>query len=341
MAKKKICLALQGGGAHGAFTWGVLDRLLEEESLEIQAVSGTSAGAMNGAVMVDALKRGGRQHARERLERFWRSISEAGDNIFKPGRMLLPAFGPNSDWSPMAIWSDVLSVVWSPYDNPFYVNVLAAVIGEELPDFSVLNDDRTPYLFVCATNVKTNQRKIFRPGELGVSALTASACLPTIFRSVEVNGEFYWDGGYLGNPALYPLRSPMLTPDLLIVWVNPLDRHDVPTNARDILDRLNEVTFNATLVQEIEAIDAVNELKPPGDALSSPYKRIRLHEIKDEPALARLSHASKSNSDWSFLLELREFGRHAAKRWLKTDFYHVGRKQTADIPRALRCLETR
>ena len=341
MAKKKICVALQGGGAHGAFTWGVLDRLLEEESLEIQAVSGTSAGAMNGAVMVDALKRGGRQFARERLERFWRSISEAGDNIFKPGRMLLPAFGPNSDWSPMAIWSDVLSVVWSPYDNPFYVNVLAAVIGEELPDFSVLNDDRTPYLFVCATNVKTNQRKIFRPGELGVSALTASACLPTIFRSVEVNGEFYWDGGYLDNPALYPLRSPTLTPDLLIVWVNPLNRHDVPTNARDILDRLNEVTFNATLVQEIEAIDAVNGLKPPGDALSSPYKRIRLHEIKDEPALARLGHASKSNTDWSFLLELREFGRHAAKRWLKTDFEHVGRKQTADIPRALRCLETR
>src|SRR5437588_11028371 len=168
-AAKTLNLALQGGGAHGAVTAGVLDRLLEEESLEIQAVSGTSAGAMNGALMVDALKRGGRQHAGERLERFWRSISEAGDNIFKPGRTLLPAFGPNSDWSPMALWSDVLSVVWSPYDNPFYVNVLAAVIGEELPDFSVLNDDRTPYLFVCAPNVTTNQRKIFRPGELGLS----------------------------------------------------------------------------------------------------------------------------------------------------------------------------
>jgi len=152
----------------------------------------------------------------------------------------------------------VLSLVWSPYDNPFYVNVLADVIGEELPDFNVLNDDRTPYLFVCATNVRTNQRNIFGPGELGVSALTASAGLPTIFRSVEVDGEFYWDGGYLGNPALAPLRSPALTPDLLIVWVNPLNRHQMPTNARDILDRLNEVTFNATLVQEIEAIDAVS-----------------------------------------------------------------------------------
>jgi NTE family protein len=341
MAKKKICVALQGGGAHGAFTWGVLDRLLEEESLEIQAVSGTSAGAMNGAVMVDALKRGGRQHARERLERFWRRISDAGDNIFKPGRTLFPAYGHSSDWSPIAVWTDVLSLVWSPYDNPFYVNVLADVIGEELPDFDVLNDDRTPYLFVCATNVRTNQRKIFGPGELDVGALTASACLPTIFRSVEVDGECYWDGGYLGNPALAPLRSPALTPDLLIVWVNPLNRHQVPTNARDILDRLNEVTFNATLVQEIEAIDAVNELKPAGDALDSPYKRIRLHEIKDEPALARLGLASKSNTDWSFLLELRECGRHAAKRWLKADLDHVGRKQTADIHRVLRCLESR
>jgi NTE family protein len=341
MAKKKICVALQGGGAHGAFTWGVLDRLLEEDSLEIQAVSGTSAGAMNGAVMVDALKRGGPQHARERLERFWRSISDAGDNIFKPGRTLFPAFGPNSDWSPMAIWTDALSLVWSPYDNPFYANVLADVIGRELPDFNALNDNSTPHLFVCATNVRTNQRKIFRPGELSVGALTASACLPTIFRSVAVNGNFYWDGGYLGNPALYPLRSPALTPDLLIVWVNPLDRPDVPTNARDILDRMNEVTFNATLVQEIEAIDAVNEMKPRGNALRSPYKRIRLHEIKDEPALARLGHASKSNTDWDFLLALRDFGRQAAKRWLRTDFDHVGRKTTADMRRMLRCLESR
>jgi NTE family protein len=340
MAKKKICLALQGGGAHGAFTWGVLDRLLEEDSLEIEAVSGTSAGAMNGAVMVDALKRGGRQHARERLERFWRSISEAGDIIFKPGRML-PAFGFNPEWSPIALWTDMLSLVWSPYDNPFYENVLVGVIDKELPDFDALNDDRTPHLFVCATNVKTNQRKIFGPGELGVRALTASACLPTIFRSVEVNGDYYWDGGYLGNPALYPLRSPALSADLLIVWVNPLNQPNVPTNARDILDRLNEVTFNATLVQEIEAIDAVNTLKEGGDAIDSPYKRIRLHEIKDEPELAHLGHSSKSNTDWSFLLELRDVGSRAAERWLSSSFAFVGRKTTADMHSALRCLETR
>jgi NTE family protein len=248
--------------------------------------------------------------------------------------------GPNSDWSPIALWAEMLSLVWSPYDNPFYANVLADVIAEELPDFSALNDDRTPHLFVCATDVKNNRRKIFGPGELGVGALTASACLPTIFRSVEVNGAFYWDGGYLGNPALSPLRSPALTPDLLIVWVNPLHQPDLPTNARAILDRLNEVTFNATLVQEIEAIDAINELKANGDVPGSAYKRIHLHEIKNEPHLARLGHASKSNTDWKFLLELRDLGRRAAHRWLKTSFHDVGRKSTADMHRMLRCLES-
>ena len=339
MAKRKICLALQGGGAHGAFTWGVLDGLLEEESLEIQAVSGTSAGAMNGAVMVDALKSGGRQHARERLERFWRSISGAGDNIFKPGRMLFPVLAPNSDWSPIVLWTEMLSLVWSPYDNPFYANVLADVIGRSFPiSVRSTTTGRPISSYARRTSRPTGARSSARGNS--VSALTASACLPTIFRSVEVNGDFYWDGGYLGNPALSPLRSPALTPDLLIVWVNPLNQPKVPTNARDILDRLNEVTFNATLVQEIEAIDAVNELKANGDAFGSPYKRIRLHEIKDEPHLARLGHASKSNTDWNFLLELRDFGRQAAKRWLKTSFDNVGRKTTADMHRMLRCLES-
>src|SRR5690349_1676343 len=186
MRRKTVCLALQGGGAHGAFTWGVLDRLLEEESLEFEAVSGTSAGAMNGAVLVDALKRGDRGHARVRLQAFWRRISQAGDSIFKPGRTLFPGYAANSDWSPAAIWTDMVSLVWSPYDNPFYSNLLGDVIASELPQFDVINDHRVPYLFICATNVRTNQRKIFAPGEIDVPALTASACVPTIFRSVEV-----------------------------------------------------------------------------------------------------------------------------------------------------------
>jgi NTE family protein len=340
MRKKNICLALQGGGAHGAFTWGVLDRLLEEQSLEIEAVSGTSAGALNGAILVDALKRGGQRYARERLEQFWSDISSGGNGVFKPGRTPFPELGPSLDWSPLALWSEALSLVWSPYDNPFYRNVLADIIGASLPDFDALNDDRMPYLFVCATNVKTNRRKIFGPGELGVGALTATACLPTLFRAVEVDGDYYWDGGYLGNPALYPLRSPALARDVLIVWVNPLNQPNLPTSARAILDRVNEVTFNATLVQEIEAIDAINELKVNGDSENSAYKRIHLHEIKDEPHVARLDFASKSNTDWSFLLELRDFGRGAAERWLHTCLDEVGTRTTADMHAVLRCLKS-
>jgi NTE family protein len=340
MRTKKISLALQGGGAHGAFTWGVLDRLLEEASLEIEAVSGTSAGAMNGAVLVDALKRGGPHVAREQLERFWQRICEAGSGALKPGRSLPSGFGTVSDWSPLAIWTESLSLVWSPYDNPFYRNMLADVIGEALPDFGALNDARPPYLFVCATNVRTNRRRIFGAGEFSVDALAASACLPTLFRSVEIDGDFYWDGGYLGNPALAPLRSPALGPDILIVWVNPLNQPVLPTDARAIQDRLNEVTFNATLVQEIEAIDAVNELRANDDSQELAYKRIRLHEIKDEPRMAELGYASKSNTDWGFLRELRDIGRHAAARWLDTDYAGVGSRTTADMHAMLRCLES-
>jgi NTE family protein len=340
MRKKRICLALQGGGAHGAFTWGVLDRLLQEDSLEIEAVSGTSAGAMNGAILVDALKRGGPANARERLEDFWRSISAGGNQVFKPGRAMFAGYLPTLDWSPLALWTEALSLVWSPYDNPFYRNVLADILADALPDCSALNDARMPYLFVCATNVKTNRRKIFAAGELDVLALTASACLPTLFRSVEIDGRFYWDGGYLGNPALYPLRSPALAPDVLIVWVNPLNQPNVPTNARAILDRLNEVTFNATLVQEIESIDAINELKVNGDSGSSPYKRVHLHEIKDEPHLATLDFASKSRTDWPFLIQLRDFGREAAAHWLERCLEDVGTKTTANMHAMLHCLET-
>jgi NTE family protein len=340
MRKRKLCLALQGGGAHGAFTWGVLDRLLEEESLEIEAVSGTSAGAINGAILVDALKHGGANHARERLQRLWRSISAAGNDVFKPGRALAPGVAAVTGWSPLEFWTEAVSLVWSPYDNPFYRNALADVLAIQLPDCSALNDQRTPFLFACATNVRTTRRKIFGPGEFDINALTASACLPTLFRSIEIDGEFYWDGGYLGNPALYPLRSPALASDILIVWVNPLNQASVPTNARAILDRINEVTFNATLVQEIEAIDAINELKTNADDAHSPYKLVHLHEIKDEPHLAGLHYTSKFDTDWAFLLKLRDYGRAAAQRWLETCLGLLGRRSTADMHAMLRCLES-
>ena len=340
MPRRKLCLALQGGGANGAFTWGVLDRLLEEGSLEFEAVSGTSAGAINGAILIDGLKRGGAKHARQRLHQLWRSISAAGNDVFKPGRTLAPGVAAVTGWSPLEFWTEAVSLVWSPYDNPFYRNALAEVLASQLPDCSALNDERTPFLFACATNVRTTRRKIFGPGELDVRALTASACLPTLFRSIEIDGEFYWDGGYLGNPALYPLRSPSLTSDVLIVWVNPLNQMTVPTNARAILDRVNEVTFNSTLVQEIEAIDAINELKAKADDARSPYKRVHLHEIKDEPHLAALNYTSKLDTGWPFLVQLRDYGRAAAQRWLETCFDLLGTRSTADIRDMLRCLES-
>jgi NTE family protein len=338
--KKTITLALQGGGAHGAFTWGVLDRLLDEPRLAFEAVSGTSAGAMNAAMLVDGLKRGGRAEARARLEAFWRRIAGAGSAAFTPGRRLVPAMGPAYDWSPAAIWSEAVSLVWSPYDNPFYENLLADVVAESLPDFTALNDSRTPYLFVCATNVRTNRQKIFGAGELTVDALAASACLPTLFRAIEIHGQCYWDGGYMGNPALGPLRSPSLVPDLLLVWVNPLRQPVLPRDARAILDRQNEITFNATLVQEIAAIDAINDLKAKDRGNVLPFKQILLHEIKNDPHMATLGYASKSDTDWAFLTELREIGRHAADRWLDAHFDDIGRAATADVREILRCVES-
>ena len=341
MRRKRICVALQGGGAHGAFTWGVLDRLLQEPQLEIEAVSGTSAGAMNGAVLVDGLKRGGANLARERLEALWRSVSAAGSATFRPGRRFVPAFTVPLGWAAFAPWSDALSLVWSPYDNPFYRNLLVDVLRDVLPRMDALNDSAMPYLFVCATNVRTNERKIFRAGELDVAALTASACLPTLFRTVHVGRDAYWDGGYLGNPALLPLRSPALSPDLLLVWVNPLARPDVPTSARAIQDRINEITFNASMVQEIEAIDAINVLKDAAGGGDLPFKRVRLHEIKDDPHMAGLDLASKLDTSWPFLQELRDFGRHAAQRWIHAHLDDVGHTATADVQGVLRCVRGR
>lgn len=338
--RRRICLALQGGGSHGAFTWGVLDRLLEDGSLDIEAVSGTSAGAMNAAMLVDGLKRGGANRARTRLEQFWSALSRSGNDVFKPGRAVASALGAASPWSYADLWAEAVSLVWSPYDNPFYRNVLGDVLAAELPDVDALNDARMPYLFACATNVNTNHRRIFGPGEITRDALLASACLPTLFRAIEIDGQFYWDGGYLGNPALYPLRSPALAADVLIVWVNPLHQPRVPTNARAILDRQNEVTFNATLVQEIEAIDAINTLKTDDDSKHSPFKRIRLHEIRDEPHLAMLDYASKFDTHWDFLRELHGYGRQAADRWLEACLPDVGTQSTANLHAMLQCLDS-
>jgi NTE family protein len=340
--KRKLSLALQGGGSHGAFTWGVLDRLLEETNLEIEAVSGTSAGAFNGAVLAYGLKSGGREQARRALNGFWRSVSEAGSNVFNPNRTTpFSKLGWNTDWSPLAIWLEIIALIWSPYDNPFYSSKLDEVLARSIPDFTPLNRRDKPQLFVCATNVTTNERKIFSAGEISIKALLASACLPLTFQAVQAeDGNVYWDGGYTGNPALSPLLAQELPPDIVIVWVNPLTTETFPVRAREILDRLNELNFNSTLVQEINTIETLNKLIARGALKVPEYKQVYLHSIADEKNLRPLGFNSKSNTAWDFLAYLHSLGRNAANAWLKTDGGKIGRKTSANMARILGGLQS-
>jgi NTE family protein len=325
---KRITLALQGGGSHGAFTWGVLDRLLEEPGLEIEAISGTSAGAMNGALLAYGMMIGGPDAAKRSLHEFWRSVSEAGDSVFNPSLYV-------RDWpvvkSLALIWSDVLSHVWSPYDNPLYTNPLEPLVAAAI-DFERLRYCEKPKLFVCATNVKTNERKIFEPAELSPNALLASACLPSLFQAVEVDGEYYWDGGYMGNPALAPLLE--FCQDTLIVEVNALRRDEVPMRADHVLDRLNEITFNAALVQEINVINTINKMIENGSlVVNTGYKPIRFHTIGAEREMSALGHSSKMNTDWEFLRRLHTLGRESAGAWLEDSegFAKVGVSASCDV----------
>lgn len=326
--RKHITLALQGGGSHGAFTWGVLDRLLEEPALDIEAISGTSAGAMNGALLAHGLMMGGPDAAKKSLHEFWHSVSEAGDSVFNPSRYV-------RDWpavkSLAPIWSDVMSHVLSPYNNPLYTNPLEPLVAAAI-DFERLRRCEKPRLFVCATNVKTNERKIFECAELSPNALLASACLPSLFQAVEVDGEYYWDGGYTGNPVLAPLLD--FCQDMLIVEVNTLRRDEVPMRAGDILDRLNEITFNAALVQEINVINTINKMIENGNlVVNTGYKPIRFHTIGAEREMSTLGLDSKMNIDWEFLRRLHTLGRERAAAWLEDSegFAKVGVRASCDV----------
>lgn len=337
---KTISLALQGGGSHGAFSWGVLDRLLQEPSLEIEAISGTSAGAMNAAVLAHGLVTGDRDATRQALHDFWLSIAKAGDAAFNPYRFARNWFntwGWNIDTSLVATWINMLSLVWSPYDNPFYENPLADLLDAAI-DFDHLRAAVKPRLFICATNVKTNVRKVFHTEELSLNALLASACIPSTFRAVEVDGEFYWDGGYMGNPVLSPLLR--FSQDILIVEVNPRQRGKVPMRAADILVRLNEITFNASLIHEINIINTVTRLIEAGYLTHPYYKPIRFHHIEADRAIGSLGVGSKNNTEWGFLLYLRDLGRRSADAWLNDpgQFGKIGVKSSVEMERFLKPL---
>jgi NTE family protein len=325
-----VDLALQGGGAHGAFTWGVLDRLLEEPKLRIDGISGTSAGAMNAAVLADGYTDGGAEGARKALAAFWSGVARSArfspfqrgplDRMF--GRWTL-------DQSPMFITMDLMSRLFSPYDlNPLGTNPLHDVLAKTV-DFARL--PKSPIkLFVTATNVRTGRGRVFRNGELTPDVLLASACLPTLFQAVEIDGEFYWDGGYSGNPTMTPLVRECASSDTILVPINPLERPGVPRSARDILDRLNEVSFNAVLLKELQMIALLRQIAQPGDTEGAKWAGMRIHMVPNK-AMIDLGYSSKLNAEWEFLTMLRDEGRSAAEAFLTAHAADLGKRSSIDL----------
>ncbi len=330
--KKRINIALQGGGSHGAFTWGVLDRLLEDGRIAFDAVSGTSAGAMNGVALVDGWVRGGPEGAREKLHDFWRAVARNGrfSPIQRtPWDMLLGSW--SVEHSPGYYWYDLMSRAFSPYlVNPLDINPLRDVVEAEI-DFNKVRACQAMKLFVSATNVETGQLRVFNPDEITLDAVMASACLPQLFRAVEIDGVPYWDGGYGGNPAIFPFFYANDTEDVLLVQINPVIRGGTPRSANEIQNRIDEITFNAGLLREFRAIAFVKELIAAGRLPKGEYRDIRLHRIDADEAFRELSASSKVSAEWAFLEYLRDLGRNAASDWLEEHFDAVGERATVDL----------
>lgn len=328
----RIDLALQGGGAHGAFTWGVLDRLLEDEGLEIVGISGTSAGAMNAVVLASGLLAGGREGARRALERFWEGVALAGLwSPLKPSPVDRLLSEGDMDTSPAWLWADALSRLLSPYQfNPLGYHPLRPILEEQV-DFAALRRQDRIKLFLAATDVRRCTLTLFDNSRLSVDAVLASACLPFLFQAIEIDGAAYWDGGYMGNPPLEPLIDATDCDDFVIVQVNPIRIEEVPTTAASILDRLNEVAFNSSLVRELRTIARINELLAGGWLPPERYRDLRLHMIGPEPAMARLGYSSKLNTERDFLHRLRALGRARAEAFLRAHRADLGVRGSLDL----------
>ena len=335
-SRKKINLALQGGGAHGAFTWGVIDQLLEDGRLEVEGISGASAGAMNAIMLADGLARGGPDEARKRLGDFWRAVSLGGalpagqraivDRLFS----FMPLEG-----TPVQAWWDAMASYFSPYDtNPLNINPLKDII-ERFVDFDAVREYEPLKLFVSATNVHTGRLHIFKRDTISADAVMASACLPMLFRAVEIDGVPYWDGGYLGNPVIFPFFSTTETEDVLVVQINPMTRNITPKSSQDIVNRLNEITFNSSLLSEYRAIEFVGRLidqgKLPRGKGPGQYRRINVHRIILDSEGRHYNAGSKISNDYDFFELLRDNGRRAARRFLDEHFEQIGVASTVDL----------
>ncbi|MGF1527400.1 MAG: patatin-like phospholipase family protein [Candidatus Competibacterales bacterium] len=330
MTPKKINLALQGGGAHGAYTWGVLDRVLEDERLVIEGISGTSAGAMNAAVLVQGYMRDGNAGARRALEDFWHRI--AASARFTPFRTNpLAKWLWNHPWnldrSPSYRVMDALARLVSPYfSNPLDHNPLQRIL-EQVLDIATVNSCSRIQLFVTATRVRDGRARVFQCHEIGIDALLASACLPQLFQAVVIDGEAYWDGGFMGNPAIWPLIYGCRSPDVMLVQINPMERDEIPVEAAEIINRVNEITFNASLLAEMRAIEFVSRLIQRGKLEPSDgYKQMRVHLVERPAEMIALNASSKLNVDWDFLVYLKNLGRRAADDWLAANYDHLGQE---------------
>jgi NTE family protein len=329
---KSVNLALQGGGAHGAFAWGVLDRLLEEDAIAFDGISATSAGAVNAVVCAYGLIRGGRAGARQALREFWQQISRAA--LLSP---LQPSFldrlmgNRGLETSPVFPLFHMLTQVVSPYElNPFNYNPLLDVL-ERVVDFDLLQRSPRVKLFLSATNVRSGKIRVFENHEMSAEVVLASTCLPFIFQAVEIDEEYYWDGGYMGNPALFPLIYRCEASDIVVIHINPISRPTVPTTAAEILNRINEISFNSSLMREVRAVEFLNRLVDEGRVLTPDIRQVRLHAIEADEVMQHLGAASKLNADWDFLTELHTIGRKRADAWLRDDFSKVGIKSSIDI----------
>lgn len=336
MAKcKSINLALQGGGAHGAFAWGVLDKFIEDDRLEIESICATSAGSMNAVVYAYGLMMGGNHGAREALKELWWRISKSG-RIFSPvrqsywGRM----FDMKLDSSPSYRFFESFIRTFSPYEfNPTNQNPLKDILAGCV-DFDTLKTCKNTKLFISATNVETGKVRVFKTNEVTLDVVMASACLPFLFQAVEIDGEHFWDGGYMGNPALFPLFYHADSHDIVIVHLNPIERPGVPTTAADINNRINEISFNSSLLKELRAVAFVKRLISE-DMLKPQYKKqfqdMLVHSIKADEDTCNLSVASKFHTDWDFLIRLKEHGRSKAGEWLDKNYDKINHEATVDL----------
>jgi NTE family protein len=333
---KRINLALQGGGAHGAFTWGVLEQILSDERLVIEGVSGASAGAVNAVMLADGLTRGGREEAQKRLADFWRAASSTG-NLPGTQRAVMErllSFTP-LEGAPVQAWFNAISRYFSPYDvNPLNINPLKDLI-ERFVDFEKLRANTDLQIFVSATNVHTGRVRIFSREKITADAVMASACLPTLFRAVEIDGVPYWDGGYRGNPVIFPFFRTTSTEDVLVVEINPLERKSTPTSASEIMNRINEITFNSSLIDEFRAIDFVARLidqgRLPRGTGPGEYRRINVHRIVLDRFGTHFDAFSKLSTDYDFFDMLHLSGKRAARRFLDEHFDDIGVKSTVDL----------